>query len=203
MAYPTVDGPYGLKPVNLLGGRPFAGSTRMYPIAAAEGTAIFHGDVVIMTAAGGITKATTTDSGGLIVGVFQGCTYTNPTTGQKIHAQYCPATPTATDVQAYVVDDPDVVYKVAVTTAGAVTMNGLTRAAVGANAALVLNAGSTATGNSKHSLNAAVSASVTTLPLKVIDIVTETVNSSGSSTEVLVIFNKQSLWATSQVTGVV
>jgi hypothetical protein len=32
MAYPVVDAPYGLKPLNLIGGQVFAGSTRMYPI---------------------------------------------------------------------------------------------------------------------------------------------------------------------------
>ena len=32
MAYPTVDAPYGYKPINLIGGQVFSGSTRMYPI---------------------------------------------------------------------------------------------------------------------------------------------------------------------------
>ena len=30
MAYPTVSAPYGLKPINLYGGTPFAGATRQY-----------------------------------------------------------------------------------------------------------------------------------------------------------------------------
>jgi hypothetical protein len=34
MAYPTVNGPNGLLPANLIGGRVFAGSTRMIPIAS-------------------------------------------------------------------------------------------------------------------------------------------------------------------------
>jgi hypothetical protein len=33
MAYPTVDKPYGLKPVNLIGGQVFAGATRQMEIA--------------------------------------------------------------------------------------------------------------------------------------------------------------------------
>ena len=28
MAYPTINGPYGLRPINLIGGQVFAGSTR-------------------------------------------------------------------------------------------------------------------------------------------------------------------------------
>lgn len=41
MAYPTVDAPYGLKPVNLIGGQVFAGSTRQIKIASNYGTNIF------------------------------------------------------------------------------------------------------------------------------------------------------------------
>ena len=48
MAYPTVDSPYGLKPVNLIGGQVFAGSTRMYNITYAYGTDIFYGDFVAL-----------------------------------------------------------------------------------------------------------------------------------------------------------
>ena len=48
MAYPTVSAPYGLKPINLYGGTPFAGATRQYKIASAYNTSIFYGDVVEM-----------------------------------------------------------------------------------------------------------------------------------------------------------
>ena len=46
MAYPTVDAPYGLKPVNLVGGLPFAGATRQIAIGNNYGTAMYNGDVV-------------------------------------------------------------------------------------------------------------------------------------------------------------
>ena len=49
MAYPTVSAPYGLIPVNLLGGQVFAGSTRQIPIQTAHGTSIYFGDVVLMS----------------------------------------------------------------------------------------------------------------------------------------------------------
>jgi hypothetical protein len=43
MAYPTVDKPYGLKPVNLIGGQVFAGATRQMEIATtASGYATRH-----------------------------------------------------------------------------------------------------------------------------------------------------------------
>ena len=46
MAYPTVNAPYGLKPINLIGGQVFAGQTRELPIASGYGTAIYNGDIV-------------------------------------------------------------------------------------------------------------------------------------------------------------
>ena len=46
MAYPTVDGPYGLLPVKLLSGSPYSGVTRQYRIASGFATDIFYGDAV-------------------------------------------------------------------------------------------------------------------------------------------------------------
>ena len=50
MAYPSVSSPYGLLPVNLIGGQVFAGSTRLMAIAKNSSTAIFYGDVVTLNA---------------------------------------------------------------------------------------------------------------------------------------------------------
>jgi len=93
MAYPTVSAPYGLKPVNLIGGQVFAGSTRMFPIASGYASNIFYGDVVELTTDGtlvknGTTSGTSATAG--IVGVFLGVQYTNPSTKQPINAQYWP-----------------------------------------------------------------------------------------------------------------
>lgn len=46
MAYPVISAPYGLKPINLIGGQVFAGSTREYAIANGYNTNIFYGDCV-------------------------------------------------------------------------------------------------------------------------------------------------------------
>jgi hypothetical protein len=56
MAYPEVSAPYGMVPVNLLGGQVYAGQTRDLPIGQNETTAIFYGDVVTLNASGNITK---------------------------------------------------------------------------------------------------------------------------------------------------
>ena len=49
MAYPVVSAPYGLQPINLIGGQVFAGSTREYNIPYGYATNIFYGDFVGLT----------------------------------------------------------------------------------------------------------------------------------------------------------
>jgi hypothetical protein len=189
MAYPTIDAPYGFRPVNLLGGQVFSGSTRQMAIASAHATNIYFGDIVIMSSNGCINNATLTDSAVQVAGIFMGCSYIN-SSSQRVFGQYYPATITQTvdsanGTIAYVADDPDLVMKVAIVS-GTTVISGNTRAGlVGGTAAWVANAGSTITGDSKQAVLSTVG-TATTLPLKVIDVVPDTVNSSGSFTEVLV-----------------
>ena len=186
MAYPTVAGPYGLQPINLVGGQVYAGQVRQIPIASGSSTDIFYGDIVALNTSGQLVKVATTDSASNAVGVFLGCSYTNPATLQPLFYQCYNGPVTATDILAFVQDDPDQLYKVAVVSSG-VTISGVTRAAVGQNAALAQTAGSTATGNSKVAV-LATTGTATTLPLRIIDVIPETVNASGSYTEVIVKF---------------
>jgi hypothetical protein len=189
MAYPTIDAPYGFRPVNLLGGQVFSGSTRQMAIASAHATNIFFGDIVIMSSNGCINNATLTDSAVQVAGIFMGCSYIN-SSSQRVFGQYYPATITQTvdsanGTIAYIADDPDLVMKVAIVS-GTTVISGNTRAGlVGGTAAWVANAGSTITGDSKQAVLSTVG-TATTLPLKVIDVVPDTTNSSGSFTEVLV-----------------
>jgi hypothetical protein len=185
MAYPTIDKPYGLKPINLIGGQVYAGSTRLIAIASGEGTSIFFGDAVKLTS-GYITRDPA-DSAMTPVGVFVGCTYTDPNSNQKVFKQYFPAATVASDIQAYVVDDYDALFKVAVVSSGT-TMSGVTQAAVGFNAALVDNTGSTFTGDSLVAISAST-ATTNTLPVRIVDVVSDTRNSLGSYTEVIVKWN--------------
>jgi hypothetical protein len=190
MAYPTVSAPYGLRPINLIGGQVFAGSTRLMAIASGEGTSIYYGDVVKLS--GGYITRDPADSAMTPVGVFLGCTYTNPSTNQKINAQYFPGGTAASDIQAYVSDDPDTLFKVAVVSSAAnttpITIGGVTQVAVGLNAALVDNTGSTVTGDSKVAISA-TTATTNTLPVRIVAVVPETANANGSYTEVIVKWN--------------
>jgi hypothetical protein len=200
MAYPTVDAPYGFKPVNLIGGLPFAGATRSIPIASGYATSIYNGDVVELTSNGVIqltamTGATTTTPVVGTIGVFLGCSYTNPSTKQKLFSQYYPGGTVAADIVAYVCDDPNALFKVVNVTG--TTADGaasgllpayVTRAnAMGANVAFVNNTGLVATGNSRAAVYAN---NVTTgLPFRVVDVVPDTANASGNFVELIVKFN--------------
>ena len=188
MAYPSVDGPYGLVPINLIGGQVFAGATRQIPIASASATAIYYGDVVKLDSDGVLAKETGTATA-TPVGVFLGCSYTDATFG-KVFRQYYPGAITASDIVAYVQDDPDALFKVAVTSAGTSTISYVNRTAVGNNSALIQGTGSSTTGNSAVSISA-TTATAATLPVRIIDVVPETAIAGypGSYTEVIVKWN--------------
>ena len=188
MAYPTVSGPYGFRPINLIGGQVFAGATRQIPIDSGSTTAIFYGDVVRLNTAGTLSRVSTTDSATDAVGIFLGCAFTNPTTKQLLQQQYYPGGITASDITAYVCDDPDALFRVAVLSSST-AIGGLTQTDVGNNVAIYTTAGSTSSGDSNEGVRNATSTSVTTLPFRIIAGVPETVNASGSFTEVIVKFN--------------
>ena len=178
MAYPTVSAPYGLKPINLIGGQVFSGSTRSLPIQYGYATSIFYGDLVYQTN-GFINRTTLTSnsfaSGKIPVGVFLGCSYTNPLTKQKTFSQYWPSGTLAGDAVAIVTDDPDTVFKIAVVSSGT-TIASANQEMVGYNLQLVDNTGSTATGNSAiAALGLTASPATTnTFPLRVIGLVPDT-----------------------------
>ena len=187
MAYPTVDAPYGLKPVNLIGGQVFAGATRQIPIASGYAASIFNGDVVKLVSSGTLEKETGTTTA-TPVGVFLGCSYTDPTLKYKLFSQYYPANTVASDIVAYVADDPDQLFKVALVS-GTTVIAGYGRTIVGNNVPLVQNSGSATTGNSAVAVNGASAATTVSLPLRIIDVVPETVDASGNFTEVIVKWN--------------
>lgn len=186
MAYPTVSGPYGLIPINLIGGQVFASATRSIPIATNSSTAIYFGDVVKLNSAGTLDKDTGTNSA-TPVGVFLGCSYTDPTFG-KTFRQYYPGTTNISDVVAFVQDDPDALFKVAVVSTGT-NISYVTRANVGENAVLVQTAGNTITGDSKVAVSS-TTGTTSTWPIRIIDVIAETQSSAGSYTEVVVKWNQ-------------
>ena len=183
MAYPVVNAPYGLKPINLIGGQVFAGSTREYPIPYGYATSIFYGDLVGLSRGNVQRLSVSTGTVGTVTGVFLGCSYTNPTTKQKQFAQYWPASTTAGDAVAIVCDDPDTVFKAVVCSATTVVAGGA-RAMIGQNLAMINNTGNVNTGDSANALLAPSATPATTdaLPIRVLGLVPDTVVTLGSAT---------------------
>ena len=174
MAYPTISAPYGLKPVNLIGGQVFAGSTRLMEIASGYATNIFYGDLVKRVATGTIEKDTGTTTA-TPNGIFLGVSFTNASTGQVQQQQFYPASQaiaTGTKIFAVVADDPDTLFQVAVVS-GTTVISVVTITAIGNNATLVQNAGSSITGDSKVAILDSTGTSGT-LPIRIIDVVRDT-----------------------------
>lgn len=187
MAYPTVSKPYGLQPINLIGGQVFAGSTRQLKIASGYAANIFAGDVVKLVGTGVIEKDTGTTTA-TPVGVFVGCQFTNPSTKQIQFQQYWPTGTVAADAVAFVVDDPDVLFKVAAVSADT-TVAFYGQTVIGTNVALVQNAGSTTTGDSAVAIDGSSAATTVSLPIRIIAGVPDTANASGNFCEFICKWN--------------
>ena len=190
MAYPTVSAPYGLKPINLIGGQVFAGATRLMEIASGYNANIFYGDFVQRVIGGTIQKDTGTVAN-TPVGVFLGVSFTNASTGQVQQQQYYPASQaiaSGTKIWAIVCDDPDTLFQVAVCSAGT-TMATVTSAAIGTNMSILATAGSTTSGNSSYSVLSTSPALTATFPVRVIDVVPATAPSGTTYSEVIVKIN--------------
>jgi hypothetical protein len=190
MAYPTVDKPYGFRPINRIGGNPYAGSTRLVPIVSSAGltsAALFNGDLVELTAAGTCQAIASGTAVPQALGVCMGVQYTN-SLGQTVQAQYAPAG--SSNAFAVLVDDPTALFQVAVVSSGT-TIAPLNRAAVGLNAAVVLNSGNATTGNSGQAIDDTV-AITATLPIRIIDVVPATATGSDAFVEMIVKINTHS-----------
>jgi hypothetical protein len=180
----TTAAPYGARPVGLIGGQSFVGSTREFKIASGYAANIYNGQFVKVVAAGVVEADTSTTAFGAtgVVGIFVGCSYTDSTYG-KVFRHYWPTGTVAADAVAFVVDDPNVVMQMQADEAVAQT-------ALGANIALVASAGSTATGNSQTALDGSSVNTTNTLPLRIVGFVEGPNSAVGDTyTDVLVKFN--------------
>ena len=190
MAYPTVSAPYGLKPVNLIGGQVFAGATRQMQIASGYATNIFYGDLVKRISDGTIEKDTGTATA-TPCGIFLGVSFTNASTGQVQQQQFYPASQqikSGTQIFAVVADDPDTLFQV-VSCSATTTVAAMGISAIGNNIALIQNAGSTTTGNSAVAIDEGTQTTSSTLPIRIIDVVRDTATGTDSFVEFIVKIN--------------
>ena len=154
--------PYGARPVGTTSASgSFTGKMQHIKIASGYNTAIFYGDFVKLVTAGTVEKDAGTTSL-TPIGIFMGCSYTDPNSNQKTFNQTWPADTSASDAVAYVIIDPEVLFQMQGDGSIALT-------ALGANFAVVQTAGSTTIGTSKNSCDASTVATTNTLPIRIVD----------------------------------
>jgi hypothetical protein len=165
----STPAPYGARPVGTLSASgSFTSKTRLLEIASAYGTAIFNGDFVDVDATGTVVNsyadevAKTTLS---TVGIFLGCQYTDPGSGQLTFSTQWPAGTVASDAKAFVLDDPMVLIQMQATSIG----------------------------KSKNAVDQSSLGTTATLPLRIIDFVDGPDSAVGdAATDVIVKFNQPS-----------
>lgn len=195
------ESPYGLRPVNLIGGQHFNGGTIREFKVSADTTAFYKGDIITLSSAGLPSRATatiTTSSTG-VVGVCVGVRYVDPILGYAVWGQYLPASATTAgfkDIWVMVNDDPDQLYQIqgsaALGTFNSGTAGSGWPGAVGKNAAIALTGTPNATlGTSDVRLlvgtNGASIANTATLGFRIVDVVRGT--ESDAFPEFIVKFN--------------
>lgn len=190
-------GPTGFLPVNLLGGRVYSGATRSIPIASGYAQNIGFGDLVTIASDGTIARVDTASGAKAAfalapVGIFLGCSYTDPSLKYFLNDQNWTSGTVASDAVAVVVDDPDAVFQITLTNGSGTqyTASAATQSNVGNNIgyyqpATFVNAA----GNSTVSANLASANTTSTLPFRIVAVVPESALSDGTFTQVQVIYN--------------
>ena len=146
----NVDSAFGFVPIRHMSGN--VPRANKYTIASGLAENIFTGDLVIIIASGLLTPHSATEVNN--IGVFAGVSYT-ASDGSYVYSQYWPSGTTATDIVAYVYDDPYTVFKVQ--SAGTTAQTN-----VGNCADVVAGAGSTTTGQSGFEISGTMAAGTAT-----------------------------------------
>ena len=164
---------FGLRPYRKLDGTPLVGAQNRYTIASGYATAIFQGDMVIPVTGGNVERYPGNTSTA-VVGVFNGVFYTDPTTQKPTFKNYYPGGVAASDITAFVVDDPDAVFLIDADATFA-------RADLFQNYSVTAVSGNTKTGNSLQQLDVSESGTNATFIVQAIDISQDPDNSDTSS----------------------
>ena len=178
------DAAFGLRLSRSGNGSDLQNMQNKYRIASGYGTAIFQGDMVKVVTGGGIERFADGDSGP-ILGVFNGCRFTDPSTSKERFSNHYPASTAAADIEAFVIDAPHAVYEIQADDTFPV-------ADLFGNFDIVnATAGDTVSGISRAELDVTTGATTATLPLKAIDISQDPENSdvSSANTNVIVMIN--------------
>ena len=164
---------FGLRPYRKLDGTPLVGAQNRYTIASGLAGAIFQGEMVQPLTSGNIERHAPNTSEA-VVGDFNGCFYTDPTTQKPTYSNYYPGGIAASDITAFVIDDPDAVFLMDADEA-------FTRADLYKNYSVTNTTGVTQTGISKQQLDVSASGTAATFAVQAIDISQDPENSDTGS----------------------
>ena len=158
----NVSEKFGLRPYKTLGGHSWNNQQNRYTISANYGTAIFQGDLVIPATDGDIERHTA-GAATPILGVFNGCFYTDPTTKKPTFSNHYPGSINASDIVANVIDDPQTLFLIDADAA-------FTRAGLFTNYSVTNVTGNTDTGISKVQLDVSEVSTSFSFALQAVDI---------------------------------
>ena len=183
---------FGLKPIKKVGQNYDAGGLGEYPVAASA-TAIYNQDLVAManTGTAAVAAAGTTHNLGSLNGVF----YTDATTSKPTFQNYLQGSNAATDIVAFITDDPNQIYEVRSNNSGASAQTD-----VGNTAEISYSAGATPNYISRTTLDDSTLATATQ-QLKIVGVSRDPENSDLSSANVVwrVVINEHFFGATTGV----
>jgi hypothetical protein len=111
------DAAFGLKPLGKIGQAADNNAATEYEVAACA-SAFAQNDMMLALAAGTVGIAANTDNG-VLLGSMQGVFFTDATTSKPTFANHLVASNSATDIKAFITDDPFQVYEIQSAATGA------------------------------------------------------------------------------------
>ena len=169
----NIDKAFGLRP---LGNLSATGAQKQYGyvIADNQSGAIYQGDLVTLVA--GFLVRYVSGTHATAVGVFNGCSYVDPTTGKPTWKNYYPGSVNITSGQilAEVIDDPNQLFLIQAD-------EDIVQADIGQNAAVAYTAGSNITGISAMELDSSSILTTNTLVLKIVGLYNAPSNELGEN----------------------
>lgn len=190
----NINSIFGFRSVKKVGAGYNASAQNEYVIANGESSAIYQGDPVVLNANGSISVGSS--AGAELIGIFNGCFYTDPTTQKPTYKNFYPGGIAADDIIANVIDDPNALFEVKIDD----TNGG--QAQVGSNANIATySAGSSRDGVSNVALDGSSFATSNAANFRVVSLSTDPDNSdySSANASIIVKINKHSLTDTTGV----
>lgn len=193
----NVNKPFGLRPIGNLSA---TGAQKQYgyEIADNQAGAIFQGDLVTLKD-GYILKFVPTGGSAhtAAVGVFNGCSYVDPTTGKPTWSNYYPGSVNITTgkIIADVLDDPNQLFIIQAD-------EDIVQADFGKNADVTASTtGSTVTGISNMTLDSSTIATTAALNLKLVGLYNVDGNDLGTNYTVVIVKINEHLYGSAGVAG--